>query len=123
MGVAIVVLTYDRVHLLKQCVEYVIGRTSPLTEEIVIWNNDSSDGTRAYLDTLADPRIRVVHHEANIGPSAYDRAFRNTTADYLVELDDDMIDAPDHWDETLVKAFLQLPEPRPAERESRRQPT
>ena len=64
MGVAIVVLTYDRVHLLRQCVENVIGRTSPLTEEIVIWNNGSSDGTRSYLDMLADPRIRVVHHEA-----------------------------------------------------------
>ncbi len=110
MGVAIVVLTYDRVHLLRQCVENVIGRTSPLTEEIVIWNNGSSDGTRSYLDMLADPRIRVVHHKQNIGPSAYDRAFRGTTADYLVELDDDMIDAPDHWDETLLNAFQQLPE-------------
>ena len=34
----------------------------------------------------------------------------DTTADYLVELDDDMIDAPDHWDETLANAFQQLPE-------------
>ena len=110
MGLAIVVLTYDRVHLLRQCVENVIGRTSPLSREIVIWNNGSSDGTREYLDTLADPRIRVVHHEANIGPSAYDLAFRDTTADYLLELDDDMIDAPAHWDETLFNAFEQLPE-------------
>jgi GT2 family glycosyltransferase len=108
MSIAVVVLTYNRVHLLQQCVERVLERTSDLTREIVIWNNGSADGTRAYLDSLDDPRLSVVHHPRNIGPNAYDMAFRSTSSDYLVELDDDIIEAPPSWDETLLSAFRKL---------------
>jgi GT2 family glycosyltransferase len=75
----------------------------------VIWNNASSDGTREYLDTISDPRIRVVHHEKNVGLNAYAFAFRDTTSEYLVEVDDDMIDAPMQWDAVLLNAFQRLP--------------
>jgi GT2 family glycosyltransferase len=108
MCVAVVVLTYNRVHLLQQCVEQVLGRTSELTREVVIWNNGSTDGTRAYLDSLDDPRLSVVHHPRNIGPNAYDQAFRGTSCEFLVELDDDIIAAPPRWDETLHDAFRRL---------------
>jgi GT2 family glycosyltransferase len=108
--IAVVVLTYERVGLLRQCVENVLTRTSARTAEIVIWNNGSTDGTRDYLDSLDDPRIRVVHSPANIGQNAYDHAFEQTTAPYLLELDDDMIDAPPDWDALLLEAFLALPE-------------
>jgi len=107
--ISIVVLTHDRCHLLRQCVENVLLRTSPLTTEIVIWNNASRDGTRAYLDSLRDPRIRVVHSPKNIGVNAYAEAFRSTAGRYLIELDDDVVDAPAGWDETLLDAFERLP--------------
>ena len=109
-SIAIVVLTYNRVHLLRQCVENVLLRTSPQTTEIVIWDNASVDGTAAYLDSLADERIRAVHHDQNIGQSAYARAFGLTRAPYMVEVDDDIIEAPEHWDATLLDAYRRLPE-------------
>lgn len=108
--IAIVVLTYNRVHLLRQCVESVLARASDRTTEIVIWDNASTDGTAAYLDSLRDERIRVVHHETNIGQSAYGRGFRLTSAPYMIELDDDIIDAPKEWDAILLQAFRRLPE-------------
>jgi len=107
--IAIVVLTHNRVHLLSKCVENVLLRTSTATREIVIWNNGSSDGTAAYLDSLDDPRISVVHNEANIGQNAYAQAFATTTSPYFIELDDDVVDAPRDWDETLLEAFRRLP--------------
>src|SRR6185295_18802757 len=64
----------------------------------------------AYLETITDPRIRVVHSETNIGQNAYARAFRETTAPYLIEIDDDVVAAPDHWDKTLRDAFVALPD-------------
>ena len=108
--IAVVVLTHNRVHLLRQCVENVLLRTSSSTCEIVLWNNASVDGTREYLDSLPDPRIRVVHHTENIGQNAYARAFRLTSSEYMIEMDDDVIDAPNGWDETLLEAFRRLPE-------------
>ena len=108
-GIAIVVLTYDRVHLLRQCVEKVLARTSPATREIVIWDNGSPDGTANYLKSLDDPRLRIVCHETNIGHNAYPEAVALTSAPYVIELDDDMIDAPDEWDLTLLRAFQAVP--------------
>ena len=107
--IAVVVLTHDRVHLLRQCVENVLGRVSPLTTEIVIWDNGSTDGTGEYLDSIRDARVRVIHHPENIGQNAYAEAVKLTSTPYLVELDDDMIDAPAEWDRTLFEAFEKLP--------------
>lgn len=107
--ITIVVLTFNRLHLLRKCIEKVLLQTSDATQEIVIWNNASTDGTREYLDSLAEPRIRVVHHPTNIGQNAYARAFEHSSSPYLIELDDDIIDAPPEWDRILLEAFQRLP--------------
>jgi len=107
--IAVVVLTNNRVHLLRKCVENVLRRASDATHEIVIWNNGSTDGTRDYLDSLDDPRIKVVHSETNVGQNGYARGFAMTSAAYLVELDDDVVDAPEHWDAILLDAYRRLP--------------
>jgi GT2 family glycosyltransferase len=107
--IAVIVLTHNRAHLLRRCVNDVLLRTSPLTTEILIWNNASDDDTEAYLRTLTDPRITVVQHEQNIGTNAYARAAASTSAPYLVEVDDDVIEAPQLWDKTLLEAFQKIP--------------
>ena len=109
-GIAIVVLTHNRVGLLEKCVENVLKPTSSATREIVIWDNASTDGTAAYLESLDDPRIRVVLSETNIGQNAYGRAFQLTKAPYMIELDDDVVSAPVGWDATLLAAFKRLPQ-------------
>lgn len=108
--IAVVVLTHNRLGLLEQCVERVLARASAHTTEILIWDNASDDGTAGFVQSLADPRIAVVRNERNVGQSAYDAAFRLTTAPYIVELDDDVVDAPPGWDETLRDAFARLPD-------------
>jgi GT2 family glycosyltransferase len=109
-GIAIVVLTHNRAHLIAKCVDNVLQRTSDSTQEIVIWDNASTDGTAEYLQTLDDPRIRVIRSDKNIGQSAYARAFRETSAPYLIEIDDDVVSAPAEWDRTMRDAFVRLPE-------------
>jgi GT2 family glycosyltransferase len=109
-GIAVVVLTHNRVDLLRKCVENVLLRTTDATREIVIWNNASIDETAAYLDSIDDPRFRIVHSEKNIGQNAYARAFRLTTSPYFIELDDDVVNAPADWDATMLDAFKRLPQ-------------
>ena len=108
-GIALVVLTHNRVHLLRKCVENVLSATSPATRKIVLWNNGSTDGTREYLDTVDIPKLTVVHSDENIGMNAYARAFALTSSEYLVELDDDVVDAPPEWDAVLLDAYRRLP--------------
>lgn len=107
--IAVVVLTHNRLHLLRRCVEDVLLRTSLATNQIVIWDNGSGDGSKEYLDSLDDPRFRIVHHLENLGVNAYPRAFALASQPYLIELDDDVIEAPARWDEQLLEAFHRIP--------------
>lgn len=107
--IAVVVLTHNRAHLLERCVEDVLLRVSEKTQEIVIWDNASDDGTSEYLAGLSDPRLRVVRNEENLGTSAYANAVPLTTAPYIVEVDDDVIEAPPDWDRILLEAFQAIP--------------
>jgi GT2 family glycosyltransferase len=107
--ISVIVLTHNRAHLLRRCVEDVLLRTSPATKEIVIWDNASDDETPAYLATLDDPRIKVVTHQTNIGTNGYASAAAITTQPYIVEVDDDVIEAPAEWDRTLLEASLSIP--------------
>ena len=75
----------------------------------MIWDNASPDGTAEYLRSLDEPRIRVVMNPENIGQNAYAPAFGLTRAPYLIELDDDVVNAPPEWDEMLLDAFKRLP--------------
>jgi rhamnopyranosyl-N-acetylglucosaminyl-diphospho-decaprenol beta-1,3/1,4-galactofuranosyltransferase len=107
--IAVVIVTYNRAHLLRQCVEKVVARTTA-TSEVVIWDNASTDGTSDYVATIADPRVTVIRSPRNIGQNAYAEAFASTSAPFLLELDDDVIDAPDGWDRALLDAYQRLPE-------------
>jgi GT2 family glycosyltransferase len=106
--ISILVVTHDRLELLRQCVENVLASTSAKTRQIIIWDNASSDGTREYLNQLSDPRVEVVHHHENIAMNARRRGLALATQDYLIEMDDDIVDAPQDWDETLLTAYLHL---------------
>lgn len=108
--ISIAVITHNRLHLLRQCVENVLAATSDLTQQIIIWDNASLDGTRHYLAELDDPRIEVVHHPENIAMNARRRALALATGEYLVEMDDDVVDAPLKWDEALLEGYLHLAE-------------
>ena len=108
-GIAIVVLTHNRAHLVSKCVN-VLLTTSDATREIVIWDNASTDATPDYLASIKDPRVRVIRSEQNVGQNGYARAFRETSAPYLVELDDDVIEAPAGWDKLMVNAYKALPD-------------
>jgi GT2 family glycosyltransferase len=109
VSIAIVVLTHERLPLLRQCVENVIERTSAQTSEILVWDNGSDDGTTEYLALVDDPRIRVVSSPTNVGMVAYGRAIAMTRAPYVIQLDDDVVDAPREWDARLLEAFCAFP--------------
>ena len=108
MNVSIVVVTHNRVHLLQQCVENVLATTSDATQQIIIWDNASSDGTAEYLARLDDQRLEIVRHPENIAMNARRRAFERATGDYLIEVDDDVVEAPSEWDHTLLEGYVHL---------------
>ena len=89
MKIAAVVVTYNRCDCLKQCVPALKAQT--VLSDIIIVDNGSTDGTKAYLDTLAKD-ITVIHQD-NLGGAggfytgtkyAFDKGY-----DWIWMMDDD----------------------------------
>ena len=67
--------------------------SQPAVAELIIVNDASSDGTRDVLEALkeSDPRIRVFHHNLNLGKGAALRTgIGHATADIVIIQDADL---------------------------------
>jgi len=65
----IILPTHNRAATLPRAIASVTAQNEP-DFELIIVNDGSTDNTLAWLETLVDPRIRVVHLKYNQGPSA-----------------------------------------------------
>ncbi len=94
MKLTAVVVTYNRLSLLKRTVNCLLEQTCPL-DQIYIVNNGSTDGTKEWLDS--QEQITVIH-QANVGGSGgfytgIQRAFQDG-ADWIWCMDDDVFPRP-----------------------------
>lgn len=100
MKITAVVVTFNRLELLKQGIE-CLRKQQKLTGIIVV-NNGSTDGTREWLN--AQPGLLVVHQD-NVGGSGgfytgIERAY-SEGADWIWCMDDDVFPHPDCLDRLL----------------------
>lgn len=68
VNVAAVIVTYNRIELLKKCVSAVLSQSYEVNRLIVV-NNNSNDGTEEYLSILKSsvPSICCINTKKNIG--------------------------------------------------------
>lgn len=105
--VVAVVVTYNRIKLLKECVVSLLTQELNINHLIII-NNNSTDGTAEYLKTIDDERLIIHNLPNNIGGAAgfelgLKRAFEETNDEYIWFMDDDTIPEKDAW-RNLYKA-------------------
>jgi glycosyltransferase involved in cell wall biosynthesis len=107
MQVSIYMPTRNRVGLLRRATESALKQTySPL--ELIVVNDGSSDGTRAYLDALQgmDSRVKVIHNDISGGACrARNQAINAASGEFVTGLDDDDYFHPKRV-ETLVAHWL-----------------
>ena len=60
--ISIVMPTYNAMPFLSEAVESILSQTFDQFEFLIV-NDGSTDGSKTYLDSLTDPRIRVIHQE------------------------------------------------------------
>lgn len=90
MRLVAVVVTHNRLEKLKKCIEKTLSESV----QIVVVDNNSTDGTKEWLDSLADTRIFVHRSPKNIGGAGgfaigMKIALRHFNPDWLVCFDDD----------------------------------
>jgi len=64
--ISVCIPTYNRAGYLAECVAAILRQTFA-DFEVVISDNASTDGTREFVSTLRDPRVRYVRNPANVG--------------------------------------------------------
>ena len=90
-----VIVTYNRLELLKECLKHCLMQSIPF-KEILVVDNNSSDGTGEYLDSLSSPGviINVYHSKENLGGAGgFNKALElvSKAVDYILMIDDDAI--------------------------------
>lgn len=80
------------------------------TDEVIVVDDVSKDDTVTRILEFADPRIRLLRHQANRGVVAtFEDALRSATGDILFLCDDDDLWAPTKANR-FVELFKELPE-------------
>lgn len=101
-----VVVTCNRLILLKECIESLLNQTYKL-KHIVIVNNNSTDGTSEWLDTLkSNPLFHIVTLDENIGGAGgFSLGIKTSTilgCDYSWLMDDDTIPTPTALENLMI---------------------
>ena len=92
--ISVIIPTYNRKGFLQEALEAVQAQTRPV-DQIIIWDDGSSDGTDQMIAEVDEPRL-LYHHAQNAGKSAaLNNAMRLATGDYIWICDDDDLAMPD----------------------------
>ncbi|HWK30396.1 MAG TPA: glycosyltransferase [Solirubrobacter sp.] len=94
--VTVCIPTYDRTQWLAEAIASALGQTF---EDLVVEIHDDATPSDAVADVVAqfdDPRLRLIRHESNAGiVGNFTRSLLGATTDYVLQLGDDDIAAPD----------------------------
>jgi glycosyltransferase involved in cell wall biosynthesis len=106
--VSIGIPTLNRVEYLKLAVGSALAQDYT-NLEVIVSNNSSSDTTKEYLEAIADPRLRLIHHETQIAMvENWNACVAAATGElFLLLSDDDLLEPTAIGD--LVGSFENAP--------------
>jgi len=95
---------YNGMPYLPEAVDSILAQTYP-DFELLIVNDGSKDGSRDYLATLSDPRVRILDQENQGCSAASNLAIQHCNTPYLARMDADDIAHPERME--LQLAFME----------------
>jgi len=87
--VSVVIPTYNRNAYLQNAVESCFRGNEEIDVEAVVVDDGSSDGTRAWLESLDAPHVQPVYQENAGAPRARNRGLQAASGAFVKFLDDD----------------------------------
>lgn len=105
----IIVVTRNAKEKLKACLSSIKKYTTTVPYKLTVINNNSSDGTKAFLDRYHEWKLRIFHSRKNLGFSgAANIALKKTQSNFIALLDDD-VRVTKNWLEGLYGEIKKSP--------------
>lgn len=103
MRTSIVILTYNKLDYTKECIGSIRKYTKPGTYELIVVDNNSTDGTVKWLKQQKD--IRTILNNENMGfPKGCNQGMAQAGGDNILLLNNDVI-VTHEWLNNLAKAL------------------
>lgn len=97
MKVSIIITSYNLQHFIKDAVQSLLDQRCDFNFEIILIDDASTDGSRAVIESINDPRLHTIFLDKNVGAAnAINIAFEKCTGEYLCRFDGDDKWHPDY---------------------------
>jgi glycosyltransferase involved in cell wall biosynthesis len=111
MKFSIIIRCYNKLSIIKKCIEAAINSTDTNTEIIVVNNHPPYQDVIEYLNNFQHPRVKVLDPRRNIGNAAgFNYGALHAQGEFLVILDDDIIVPNNDWIDAMAKTFDDFPD-------------
>jgi len=91
LDLSIIIVNYNGKHYLKDCLDSIANYCSSTSNEIIIVDNNSSDGSQEYLKENY-PEIRLFEEKENLGfGKANNFGVKKSIGEYILLLNNDTI--------------------------------
>jgi len=103
---SIIIPTYNKLSLLKTCIESIIDHTDLTNTEVIIVSNGCKDGTIEYVSNL-DPSFKLIQWPEPIGyPNAVNMGICASKGEYIILLNNDVKLLSNTWLPLLIDPFI-----------------
>lgn len=103
MKTSIVILTYNKLQYTQECINSIRRYTKPNTYEIIVIDNNSTDGTSKWLAEQTD--LKVVYNASNVGfPAGCNQGIEISSGEYILLLNNDTV-VTTNWLDNLLCAI------------------
>lgn len=106
-SVTVIIPTFNRKELLKECLDSLKSQTFKDFEVVVI-DNGSTDGTEELIEKHGYS-VRLIKNKINKGFVAVNQGIEHSSSEFVVLLNNDAV-AKENWLEELVKGINKYPE-------------
>lgn len=100
--ISVIIPLYNKADTIRRAIDSVLRQSEPDFELIVV-NNGSTDGGENVVESISDPRLRMVH-QSNRGVSmARNRGIEDAQSEWVA-----FLDADDEWESSFLATMKSL---------------
>ena len=106
---SVLIPVYNEKNTIKECLEAVLkADIGSLEIEVIISDNNSTDGTKEVLSEINDPRVKILYRDTNNGKGAnIKNALKEANGDLILFQDGDLEYSPNDY-VNLIEPFFKF---------------